>query len=880
MKKLVPFIVLGLLVGCGAGKEGEGSSSSSSSSSASSTSSSSSSSSSTSSSSSSSSSTSSSSSSSGDLPGDVAAGRNTLKTSCVACHADAEEDGTFTGIHSFDVNRFTYHTMDKYQGKGYTGSSQSDLASFIGTEMPNCAGTCAQNAAAYLWSLRGQTPQVTVYPCDTSAPVLYGRRDLKLLTSYEYHNSLQALFKRPLPDDFSKPNRASDDMKVARMPNHTLEKITEGRLTAYDSNAEELAKWALETTGALDFECPDKVTCANNFINKFAYPAFRRPLTSAERSEYRDIIGAAQDLKAGLEWAIRSVLMSPQFLYRSELGMLVSEARTRVPEQPGDSDVIQGEPVTTIAMPEISYGSNGLGEYGAYKYVGLTPSYNWTGDDIVVFTVKSGGAGAGRFGLVINNNSFRYEENVDSANATVVTLRVKGVKGTGFYVQTYNQSGNPISVSRLTVGPAALPEVPRETIPKLDVAESSAYVLDAFEYASALSYMFTGSSPDAQLLEAAFNGDLSDKSKVEQHIDRMLDSDLGKAHIGRLAGIWFRTDAVTSANRTGNDAFTQEVKDSMAQEIREIYKYVFYTPNVPFKSIYEGNFTMLDSVLSSFYGIPGGGSRPMEFVRVDTTNSDRGGVLASGAYMASNAAMNRTSPIFRAVHMRQDMLCQAIPLPTNLNDNVAREEAQKRVEDLLNEGQLTTAEFYDIQTTIPGSSCATCHDALINPLFALDDFDHVGLLRKRSGGQVVQKSFTGDTGETGGEVAIRHVNQGGYLYSAHAVGQLGSAEAGQEKKMGGGLYFKGSKDLGQQMVAAGLPGLDACLFEKTARFTLGHYLHPAFEETGLEKPLTAQQKSHMACVNDAMESAYDASNGSARAAMKALGLSDAIRFRK
>jgi hypothetical protein len=799
----------------------------------------------------------------------------------VGCHKDSEEDGTFTGVFSFDVNRFTYHTMADYKDKGYTGSSQSDLAKFIGVEMIDCGPACtdAQDAAAYLWSIRGQAPVVTQYACDSSAPVLYGRRDLKLLTSYEYHNSLQALFKKPLPDDYSTQNRASDDIKVGRMPNHTLEKVSEGRLTAYDSNAEELAKWALATTGALDFDCLDKSTCANTFIDKFAYYAFRRPLTSAERAEYRTIIGTPKDVKDGLRWAIRSVLMSPQFLYRSELGKTVAEARTYKPETPSDSDVVQGEPLTSITMPEVTYGTDGFASYGAYKYVGVTPSYTWTGDDIVVISVKAGGSGNGMFGITINNGTFKQETVVDSNK--VITLRVKGITGAGKYVQTYNQSGNAISVSKITVGPASLPKLPTETIPKLDQADAGAYVLDAFEYASALSYMFTGSPPDAVLMKAAFNGELSDKTKVESQIDRMLDSDLGRAHIGRLAGIWFRTDAVTKVNRTGNDAFTQQVKNSMAQEVRELYKYVFYTPNVGFKSIYTGDFTMLDSVLSSYYGLPGGGTGPMVFAKVDTANSRRGGVIASGAYMASNAAMNRTSPIFRSVHMRQDMLCQSIALPSNLNDTAARDEAQKKVESLLASGNLTTSEFYHIQTTVPGSSCSTCHDAIINPLFAVDDFDHVGLPRKQSGGQIVQKAFMGDSGETGRDgVAIAMVNQGGRLYSANAVGVLGSYEANQDKRNGGGLAFSGSKDLGQKMVAAGLKGLDTCLFEKTARFSLGHSLNPAFEEQGFEKLLTPQQKAHMSCVNNSMEAAYNSSNGSARAAMKALGLSDVIRYRK
>jgi len=482
-----------------------------------------------------------------------------VKTSCVGCHADPEEDGTFTGIFAFDVNRFTYHTMPKYQGKGYTGASQTDLTKFIAVEMLNCGGTCARNAAAYLWSLRRETHGVSIYSCNTSSPVLYGQRNLKLLTNYEYHNSLQALFKAPLPDDFSTPKRTGD-LKVVSMPNNPLE-TNESRLNTYDKNAEELAKWAVATPDTLGFDCAEKTSCATDFVNRFAYFAFRRPLTLAERTEYRDIISASHDLTAGLQRAIHSVLMSPQFLYRSELGMKVSEARTRMTEESTYADVIQGNPITSLTMPGIPYDTDGFGHYGAYENVGLVPSYNWTGDDIVTLSVKADGSEWGRLVININGNNY-YAQDIKSATAKIATLRVQGFAGTGHDVQAYNESGNPIAVGKITVGPTVFIKAPTETIPHRDLIDANAYVLNAFEYAGALSYRLTGSPPDDLLMNAAFAGDLGDKAKVEQHIDRMLDSSLGKMHMDHLTG-GFGTDIAGNINNKDSEAFIEEVNNSL-----------------------------------------------------------------------------------------------------------------------------------------------------------------------------------------------------------------------------------------------------------------------------------------------------------------------------
>jgi len=108
--------------------------------------------------------------------------------------------GQFSGLGPFNVNSFVYHTLSKYPG--YTGNSEADLASFISSAMPStdigsCDTQCGQDVAAYLWSLRGNTsgPIDTTLSCDSDSPVYYGQRGLKLLASYEYDNSLQALFK-------------------------------------------------------------------------------------------------------------------------------------------------------------------------------------------------------------------------------------------------------------------------------------------------------------------------------------------------------------------------------------------------------------------------------------------------------------------------------------------------------------------------------------------------------------------------------------------------------------------------------------------------------------------------------------------------------------
>jgi polyisoprenoid-binding protein YceI len=682
------------------------------------------------------------SSSSAGFLGNATTGGNIFKTKgCAGCHEDPDGDGVFAGV-VFNVNTLSYPNV-------------ASLSAFISQQMfPRVNGctdaNCADHLAAFLWSLKGRT-QTGVVACDTSSPVKYGMRSVKLLTSFEYQNSLQALFNRTLPANFGSKELANPDKLVANLPNHLTEPVSEARLLSYKKNAEDIAAWAITNSAVTLSNCSDTTSanCATSFIDNFAYLAFRRPLTNEEKTEYSAIV---RNGSTGLRWAIQTVLMSPQFLYRTELGIPVSQARS---QSWGNSSVFQ-------------------------------------------------------------------------------------------------------------------------------TADGTAYALDPYEFASSLAYMYTGSAPDRTLLSAAANGQLENATSLGLQIDRLLDSDLGKAQIGRFAGMWFRTDSVVGMTRTGSANFNQAVKDSMAQEIREIYKYAFYN-NLPFTDIYTGDFTMLNSTLSSYYGIQGGGTSATDWRMVNTANSKRGGVLASGAFMTVNAHAGRTSPIKRAVHVRQDMLCQNIPLPTSFVDNTGlRDQAARDAQVALEAGNLTTTQFYDMQTAVPGTPCAQCHNAIINPLFAVDDFDHLGMPRTVTNGKITQKALdlNGDEARSN-LVEVTMVNNGGRLFGANGVGLVGFNEVNNEKDTGSpGIAFTGSKDLGKVMVANDLPGVDACLIQKSFRFATGYSLSTQFQDTNEESALTTQQQGQLACVSDALKTRLSANNGNPRAMLKELGMSNIIRFRR
>jgi Protein of unknown function (DUF1592)/Protein of unknown function (DUF1588)/Protein of unknown function (DUF1595) len=817
---------------------------------------------------------------------------------CTACHKDSNGDDYFgVGGNSGDTGGIAVIDPDDLGTPSspayptYNAGTLVGVATFIKDYMGgvgNCNAQCSQDTAAYLWSLKDgvKGPGAAAISCANPNGVHYGKRVLHVLTSYEYHNSLSRLFGAPLPADYASPAKVGLDVEVARLPNHASASLNETRLNTYYDNAVEIADWAMNTPGALTFTCEDAVQCSTSFITEFAYVAYRRALTEVEQAELTTIFTDAPSLNDGLKWALRTVLMSPNFLYRSELGTKVADLLANPVVAPGTQYDFAGVPTT--------YQNLSIERYNRLTVSSSsTPRYSWTGKDLIALTVKGEKSSMGNWPLLTigagygdNNVLQRITVNHTGYRTYYITINALP-NGPIYFLNDANGAGNdylmpPISISSISFGVLGQAEPVQDDVAKLRAADPTAFALDPYEYASALSFALTGSGPSKALLDAAVAGELVDEASREAHVDALIDSPLGRAQVARLAGKWFRTDGLLS--KTRNDAqFTAAVRQSMMQEIREIFTHVFY--NGDFPSMYEGDFTYLDKTLSDFYGLPGGGPAHGNFQMVNTTGALRGGVIASGAYMAYNAHMDYTSPIQRSAHFRQDVLCQSIPLPVNLEDSAEREAAAQLVKARVAAGNITTADYFDIQTNIPGSSCATCHNAIINPLFGMDDFDHVGRLRPRINGNAVQDGLLLVNGvavpQGTKNLPISQVNNGSFLYAYDVVGTLSSAQADAAKAAGDGLMFTGAKDLGKAIVENNVPGIPACLIEKSTRFALGYTLDKAFldpAENGYYG-ISSAQEAQFACIQDELEAAYAAAK-SPRDVLKATVMSDAFRFRK
>src|SRR5689334_17008919 len=162
------------------------------------------------------------------------------------------------------------------------------------------------------------TPQNVAPDCLDEQP---SPRVLRQLTRSEYQQTVSDLLALPNPDITAIP----PDREVRGFSNNiTVAFVDEQHLDAYSTVAGSLATHAIaEAYGNLVPCATEDDACAASFIDGFGLRAFRRPLTDAEKSRYLGLFAPAitgGQFKTGVELTIRSLLISPSFLFRSELG--------------------------------------------------------------------------------------------------------------------------------------------------------------------------------------------------------------------------------------------------------------------------------------------------------------------------------------------------------------------------------------------------------------------------------------------------------------------------------------------------------------------------------------------------------------------------------
>lgn len=235
------------------------------------------------------------------------AGRDFYAAQCATCHGDDGNGGVATAINNL--------------GESW---NQSLLANYIADFMPmdnaaSCSGTsesdCAFEISRMIIADAWEQSVCNGAECEGNA---IDARNLRLLTKEEYLNSVRDVFNINFSAEIMDTVPAD-----GRYRNFTTASyLTSGydRTLGYQMVAKELAEQAITryTFRGLANGCQE-ARCA---IERFGKRLFRRPLESGEIDAY---LALFSDEDAGRS-ALQAMLMSPHFMYRSELGQLNAES--------------------------------------------------------------------------------------------------------------------------------------------------------------------------------------------------------------------------------------------------------------------------------------------------------------------------------------------------------------------------------------------------------------------------------------------------------------------------------------------------------------------------------------------------------------------------
>jgi hypothetical protein len=819
----------------------------------------------------------------GDGSGDPAEGGLGLWSQlCSGCHGDFAPGSTLSSGNANGDFRLDVGAAIERHGDG--------LEAYIDMAMPmgapdQCTGACAETLGAYLRSLQ---PPAGASCSDDAGPAV-GTRQVLLLSSREYQNALEDLLGVPM--DFGK-GVENHDGRRGGFVDMTGQLVSSTLLDRYSRNAEAVAEWAV--ANGRPFECTDAKVCADRFVGEFLFRAFRGPVSDDQKDAYRTLFQDYPD--AGLELALKAALTSPHFLYRVEVGVDVEQAQaagyydpTAAPADTGSSAPPPSGDATEICTPDqFAPESNGYLNGDAWMLdqngrIALTFDAPFTDPSTLEVLARGTNHDDVWPEMIVRVNGAEIgRELVDNTDALPFRFEVTGVQGTAqVEIAFENDSGvDPygpgqdanllVEEVRLTTAAPSGSEPDPEPAPEpagtdavasglLDdaAADTGAFVLTPFELASTLAFRLTGAPPDPQLLEAARQGRLATRSDIRTQVERLIDSPRGHEQMGRFVTRWFRLDEIDQVSRPEVPELTAEVKAAMLEEVKAHFLHVFYDESVPYSEFFGGDYTFLNATLAEFYGIEGQFDDSFR----KTTVEGRGGPLASGAFMTVNAHADRTAPILRAVRSRQTALCHYIDPPNSpiAGDDIdeQRAAAQERVTEREQAaGVLSSREFYFLYTD-GIDACAGCHERIINPMFGMEDFDHVGRLRPSAGpGSVVETVHGMDV-----EVPLEAT-----LYGVASTSDPETIE------------YAGAKDLSNQL--ADTPAINECLARRAFRFLTDATYVDRDLDAEHQEMLTAEQRNAYNCVATRMLEAFEDGGQSPRAMFIELATDSMLLFRR
>lgn len=270
-----------------------------------------------------------------------------------------------------------------------------------------------------------------------------------------------------------------------------------------------------------------------------------------------------------------------------------------------------------------------------------------------------------------------------------------------------------------------------------DLADTTSTTLNLTQYevASALSYQLTASPPDAALMAKADSNQLGSAAAIGAEVDRLLATDAAKGQVAKFVMEMAGSDQIEKFSNSST-GLSQALVSSMAKETANFVQFVTYSGSGTVKELFNANYSFLDGLLSTHYGIAlPSGSSTAAFNKVDVSPKfGTGGLLSHASFTVSNSQFH-VPLLSRAKVVRQTLLCQNLPSLESLGIESGFTPPTLQAPQV---GQ-TTRDV--LMSAVPvGTSCYQCHQFLNSIGFALENFSRLGQFRTTENGVNINAS--------------------------------------------------------------------------------------------------------------------------------------------
>jgi len=271
----------------------------------------------------------------------------------------------------------------------------------------------------------------------------------------------------------------------------------------------------------------------------------------------------------------------------------------------------------------------------------------------------------------------------------------------------------------------------------------AAIPLSGYDLASRLSYFLWSSMPDQELLNHAAAGDLSRRDVLIAQARRMLKDPRARGLATEFAASWLDSrhfETFNSVDRERFPAFTNDLREAMFEEPVRFVEDLIRNNHSVLDLLY-GNYTFVNPVLATHYGIPGvtgkpgqsGKTKEDDWVRVDDAGRyERGGLLPMAVFLTQTSPGLRTSPVKRGFWVVRRLLGEVIPPPPPKVPELPQDEA------------MTDAPLRDVLAQHRSNPlCAGCHARFDVFGLAMEGYGPVGEARTKDlAGRAIDASAT------------------------------------------------------------------------------------------------------------------------------------------